>query len=103
VNVAGDDVPPPGVGEKTVTDTEPGAARSAAVIAACSCEPLTNVVARADPFQRTDEDDTNPDPLTVSVIPDPPAGVLDGESDETDGCGLSDASTVNGALVATRV
>ena len=47
------EMPPPGVGVKTVTGTLPAVAMSAAVIAAVSYVALTNVVVRALPFQRT--------------------------------------------------
>jgi len=62
VNVTLLDVPPPGVGVKTVTGTERAEARSAAVMAAVSCVALTTVVVRSAPFQRTTEDVTNPLP-----------------------------------------
>src|SRR5437762_13953751 len=53
VNVSAPEVPPPGVGEKTVRDAVPAVAMSPAVIAACNWVLLTNVVARAPPFHRT--------------------------------------------------
>src|SRR2546422_74420 len=53
VNTSALEVPPPGVGENTVTDAVPAVARSAAVTAAVSRVALTNVVVRAAPFQRT--------------------------------------------------
>ena len=61
------EVPPPGAGLNTVTEPEPAAARSGAVIAAVSCVLLTKVVVRAVPFQFTMEPETNPVPFTVSV------------------------------------
>ena len=42
--------------------------------AALSCSELTNVVARAAPFHFTTDEDVNPVPSTVSVIPGPAAG-----------------------------
>lgn len=55
VNVEADDVPPPGVGFKTVTCAVPALAMSAAVIAACNCVELTKVVGRAVWFHCTVE------------------------------------------------
>src|SRR5688572_5092019 len=53
VNVCAVDVPPPGVGVKTVTDAVPAVAMSAAEIDASTCVLLTKVVERALPFQCT--------------------------------------------------
>ena len=53
VNVNGADTPPPGAGVATVTSAVPSAARSLAGIVAFNCVPLTNVVVRFAPFQRT--------------------------------------------------
>ena len=47
------DAPPPGAGLNTVTLAVPAVAMSANVIAAVSCVPLTYVVVRFSPFQRT--------------------------------------------------
>ena len=49
---------------------------------------LTKVVVRSDPFHRTTDPETNPEPLTVSVKVAPPAVALDGESEVIDGAGL---------------
>lgn len=57
---------------ETVIDTEPAAAISAAEMAAVNCVALTNVVARADPFQFTTEPFTKFVPVTVSVNPEVP-------------------------------
>ena len=65
----------------TATCAMPATARSAAEIAARSCAPLTNVVARPAPFQRTTEAALNPLPLTVSVNAAPPAAALAGDSE----------------------
>src|SRR5262249_45509646 len=98
------DVPPPGAGEKTVTSAVPADARSAAPIAACSWLPLTNVVVRSAPFQRTTELDTNPEPFTVSVSPGPPAVAEFGEIELIIGAGLLAAPcTTTVGLVASRV
>src|SRR5258708_7356193 len=63
----GIDTPPPGLGLLTVTVAVPATTTSAAEIDAVNCELLTNVVARALPFQFTTEPDTKPVPFTVSV------------------------------------
>src|SRR4029077_418429 len=67
VNVTAAEVPPPGVGEKTVTEGVPAVAISAAVMAAVSCVLLTKVVVRLLPFQRTTEPDTKLVPVAVRV------------------------------------
>src|SRR5882762_6702640 len=53
VNVCGLELPPPGVGLKTVADAVPAVAMSAVVICAVSCVLLPNVVARWLPFHCT--------------------------------------------------
>lgn len=73
VKVTALDVPPPGVGLKTVTLAVPAEAMSEAGIAAVSCVALTKVVVRALPFQRTVEPLMKFDPLTVNVKAAPPA------------------------------
>jgi hypothetical protein len=82
------EVPPPGVGVNTVIGTLPAVAMSAAVIAAVSCVALTNVVARALPFQRTLAPLTKLVPFTVSVNAGPPALALAGDRLEIAGAGL---------------
>src|SRR4030042_2052634 len=67
------EVPPPGVGLKTVTLAVPAVAMSAARIEAVTCVELTYVVVRSVPFQRTTEPLTKLVPLTVRVKPAPPA------------------------------
>ena len=66
------EVPPPGAGLLTITEAVPGLAMSAAVIAACTCIPLRNVVVRFEPFHVTFEVVTNPVPCTVRVKSLPP-------------------------------
>src|SRR2546425_5894288 len=88
VNTSALEVPPPGVGENTVTDAVPAGARSAAVPAAVSRVALTNVVVRAAPFQRTLEPLTKLLPFTVSVRAAPPAVALVGDTDVSVGAGL---------------
>jgi hypothetical protein len=51
----------------TVICAEPAVEVSAAEIYTCKVVAFTKVVARADPFQRTDEFASNPVPLTSSV------------------------------------
>jgi hypothetical protein len=99
VKVSAFDVPPPGGGLTTVTEALPTAAMSAAVIAAVSCVALTNVVARALPFQFTTDDDTNPVPVTVSVKSGLPTVVLVGDNDVNTGTGVA-ALIVNVKLVS---
>jgi hypothetical protein len=78
VNICAFDVPPPGVGLKTVTLAVPAVAISAAVIAAVSCVPLTYVVVRSEPFHLTIEPLTKLVPFTVSVKAPPSAVAEDG-------------------------
>ena len=89
VNARSPDVPPPGAGVTTDTCAVPAAATSDAEIDACSCVPLTNVVGRVAPFQRTTDALTNPLPFTVRVNAAAPAVTLDGDSDTTPGTGFA--------------
>src|SRR5437868_13069544 len=61
------DVPPPGVGLRTVTTPTPALATSAAWRFALSSKLLTNVVVRLEPFQRTTELGTKSTPVTLST------------------------------------
>src|SRR5437870_1474999 len=88
VNVSAPEVPPPGVGENTVTDAVPMVAMSPAVIAACSWVLLTNVVVRALLFHRTTDPLTKFVPFTVRVKAAAPAVALLGDSEATVGTGL---------------
>ncbi len=83
------EVPPPGEGLTTVTETVPAVAMSPADIAAVNCVPLTNVLARALPFHCTVEPETKFVPLTVSVNADPPAMALEGEAEAKVGPGFT--------------
>src|SRR3989344_6730278 len=96
LKVSAEEVPPPGVGLKTVTEAAPGAATSAAGMAAWSRVLLTNVVGRLSPFQRTFEAATKRLPTTVSVNPGEPGGRALGESAINVGTGL-------GVLLSSRV
>ena len=73
VNVREVEVPPPGVGLKTVTAAVPAFAISAADTAAVSRVPFTKVVVRAVPFHLTVELLMKFVPLSVSVNAEPPA------------------------------
>src|SRR2546426_1185021 len=88
VKVRALDVPPPGKGSNTVTCADPARATSLAGMAARSSVPLTNVVVRFEPFQRTLDDATKFVPLTVSEKPAPPAVAALGESAAGRGTGL---------------
>src|SRR2546428_10711683 len=88
VNVSAPEVPPPGVGENTVTDAVPTVAMSPTVIAACSWVLLTNVVVRALLFHRTTDPLTKFVPFTVSVKAPAPAVALPGVSEPIVGTGL---------------
>src|SRR4029077_6532232 len=67
----------------------PPAATSDAGIDACSCVPLTKVVVRAAPFQRTTDALTNPLPVTVMLNAEAPAVTLDDDTDSTPGTGFA--------------
>src|SRR5436189_5102742 len=88
VNVSAPEVPPPGVGEKTVTDAVPAVAMSPAVIAACNWVLLTNVVTRAPLFHCTTDPLTKFVPFTVRVKAAAPAVALLGASEPSVGTGL---------------
>src|SRR5438874_13564570 len=72
------DVPPPGVGVKTVIVFEPVAETSLAGIVADSSVGLMNAVVRSDPLTRTTEFATKFVPLTVSAKPPLPAKTVAG-------------------------
>src|SRR5437867_7332672 len=65
-NLKAADVPPPGPGLKMVTSAKPTAAKSTAGMETVSCEVLTKVVERAEPFQLTIAPGTKSLPLMVS-------------------------------------
>jgi hypothetical protein len=88
LRVAALDTPPPGVGLKTVMLNVPAFATSAAEILAVSCVPLTKVVVRSAPFQRTIDPLTNPVPFTVKVKAAAPRERIDGEIVDIVGAGL---------------
>jgi hypothetical protein len=54
-----------------------------------SCVGLENVVGRFDPFQRTVESETNPDPLTVNVNDGPPVRTEAGDNVFNTGAGFT--------------
>jgi hypothetical protein len=74
-----EEVPPPGVGLKTVTIPVVGAAMSAAAIEAVNWAGLTNVVVRLLPFHFTAEPCTKPTPFTVRVKAAAPGRVVVGD------------------------
>jgi branched-subunit amino acid transport protein AzlD len=82
------DVPPPGEGFSTVTETVPAVAMSPAEIAAVNWVLLTKLVARALPFHCTTEPESKFVPVTVSMNAAPPAVVLVSESEVAVGAGL---------------
>ena len=89
VNGSALDVPPTGAGLTTVTLTVPVAPMSLAGMTAWSCPLLTNVVARAAPFQRIWEPFTKWLPVTVRVKPAPPTVAPDGDRLVSTGTGLA--------------
>jgi len=82
------DVPPPGVGVKTVTGTVPAAAMSLAEIVVVSCVLLTNEVIRGLPFQRMTDVIAKFVPVAVNVNAPPPAVTLVGEIELRVGTGF---------------
>jgi hypothetical protein len=86
---ATNEVPPPGGGLETVTETVVAVAISDAGTTAVNWELLTNVVASTLPFQCTTDPGTKLVPLTVSVNCAPPGAALAGTSGQlTKGTGL---------------
>jgi len=90
------DSAPPVAGLDTVTGTVPTAAISGAVIAACTCVGLTNVVGRLRPFHCTPEQGTKPVPLTLKLKGADPAVTVEGEMDARVAAGIVDAELVKG-------
>ena len=86
------DVPPPGVGLKTVTETFPAEATSLVGIDAVSWVLLLNVVVRLEPFTCTTEPGTKFEPFTVRVNAALPAVMVLGEMFESDGAGFVTAT-----------
>ena len=103
VNVSAPEVPPPGVGEKTVTDAEPALWTSAAVMAAVSEDEDTNVVVRLLPFQRTTEPATKFEPFTVRVNAPDPATRADGLRVVSTGTGFCAAPMLNDAFRSSTI
>jgi hypothetical protein len=89
VSGTGLEVPPPGVGLKTVIFAVLGVAISVAVIVAANWVAETKVVVRFEPFHLTLEVGTNPFPLTVRVKLPPPAVTETGLMFPMDGNGLA--------------
>jgi hypothetical protein len=96
VKVFPDEVPPPGVGLKTVTVGVPAMAISVAGIAAVAWVEERTVVVLSPLFHRTlVTPETKPVPVTVRVKADPPAVAVEGEMAERVGTGLFAAVTLN--------
>jgi hypothetical protein len=74
------DVPPPGAGFATVTLAVEAAATSVELMLAVSCDALTNVVERGEPFQFTTELATKLAPRTVRLKPELPGAITFGDS-----------------------
>ena len=89
VNVSEFEVPPPGVGFKTVIAAVPELAMSAAVIVAVNCVALTNVVTRALPFHCAVDPLMKFVPVSVIVNAAPPAPVEVGEIAVSVGTGFA--------------
>lgn len=83
VKAEAEEVPPPGVGLKTVTCAEPSAAMSVAGMAAVRRVLLSKVVVRFEPFHLTTELEMKFDPFTVNVKAGPPVFALVGEMEVT--------------------
>jgi hypothetical protein len=82
------DVPPPGVGLKTVTPAVPIAAISSGEIEVVSWLLLIKLVVLLELFHRTIEVLTKFEPFTVNVKAEPPGGIEAGERLVMDGEGL---------------
>jgi hypothetical protein len=93
LNVFAAEVPPPGVGVKTVTEALPVAAISLARIWACRLVLLMKVVVRLLPFQRTTDAVTKLVPVAVSVNAPLPAAAVFGRTELNVGTGLLWAAT----------
>lgn len=89
------DVPPPGVGLKTVTVVTPPVAMSDAGTAAVNCVALTNIVVSEVVFHFTTEVLTKLVPLTVKVNAAPPVIAEVGEIVATVGTGWSTVSVTD--------
>jgi hypothetical protein len=88
VRVIALEVPPPGVGLKTVIINDPGWRMSSFLIIAVNCVELTKVVLWLEPLRRTLEPATKLDPLTVRVKSGPSSRIAVGLSELMTGTGL---------------
>lgn len=86
------DVPPPGAGFTAASETLPGLAKSADVIATLTWVELIYVVVRALPFTCIVVPGMNPVPVTDTIAAGAPVATLIGESPVTVGDGLSTSS-----------
>ena len=82
------EVPPPGVGLKTVMGKVPAEAISAVAMVAVSCVVLTKLVGRSAPFQRTTEPLMKLLPFAVRVKPAPEQARSMARSQLSTGTGL---------------
>jgi hypothetical protein len=80
----------------TVTFAVPSAAVSARVMAAVSCEPLTNVVCRGEPFQFTTLSLVNTVPLAAFTVSVNPVGLQYGVEEGERGEAIVRPAIVNG-------
>src|SRR4029077_4016188 len=94
-------LPPPGLGFTTEICAVPEAAKSAEVTVTCNCVELTNVVGRLLWFHSTVDPCTNPLPVIVTAVDEPPTVALEGDIELIDGtglfCGPGACSVVTGA------
>jgi hypothetical protein len=88
VNVSPEDVPPPGVGLKTVTVAVPADAMFAAGTIAVTLVAETYVVVRLVPFHLTTDDEMKLLPFTVKVNEALPAAAEVGLKEVAAGTGL---------------
>ena len=95
VKVSEFDVPPPGVGFTTVTETVPPAATSDARIVAVKVVLEMKLVVRLKPPHSTCDDEMKPVPVSVSVKPELPAAVDVGEIAVSTGVGFCGVVIVN--------
>src|SRR5947208_2735043 len=89
VRVCGFEVPPPGVGEKTVMVRVPVDVTSVPGIVALSLVELRKVVVLSDPFNRTTELATKFVPSTVSENPPLPTVTVSGAMEVVVGTGFA--------------
>ncbi len=102
MNVWAAEVPPPGVGLKTVILYDPAVSKSDAGIIAVNCEALTNVVVLAEPAKLTTEEGIKFVPLTVKVNCASPTAADVGEIEIVVGTGFPPVVTVTIPVVSAK-